>query len=295
MACAVTLLVAGCGANVPAGGTLPTSAPPQWVAAECPEDLPKTPDQQANAEGGGIPSDFRAAYVLRCTNDTVRELRGQGLWRWRVVERAEGPAQELVDQLRRPSDEPTAAACTLEMVVPPHIVLVDAEGKALRPAFPTDVCRKPRIEARQAVERLSFTVVEETQVEQLQSQQSIDVGCDGTAKDVIALTGNDVKPGPATPSWQAPFSAIGICVYDSAGKFVKGDTVRDEAAKALGAMLDAVGPAAECTTQHTMFAVLTVPSAASVHLELDGCRRLLRANNTFGQLDETTLHLVRTK
>jgi hypothetical protein len=287
------MLLAGCGANAPSG-TLPTSAPPQWVAAECPKDPPKPPDQQEKVEGGGVPSDFQAAYVLRCA-DSVHELLGQGVWRHRVVERADGPAQELVDQLRRPSDAPTAEACTADMVIPPHLVLVNAEGKAIRPAFPQDSCGKPRLEARQAVERMSFRVVEETPVEQVQSQQSIDVGCDETYKDVIALTGADVKSAPASPIWQAPFSAIGVCVYDSAGKFVAGHTVRDEAAKALGAMLDAVGPASACSTPHTSFAVLTVPGGASASLELDGCRRLLRTNNTFGQLDEATITVLRTK
>lgn len=48
---------------------------------------------------------------------------------------------------------------------------------------------------------------------------------------------------------------------------------------------------AACTVTHTRFAVLH-SRADSATVELDGCRRLLRPDNTFGQRDESTTALI---
>ncbi|TWP46879.1 hypothetical protein FKR81_34290 [Lentzea tibetensis] len=297
-ACAITVLlvVAGCGGKAPLG-LVQTIAPPVWADPNCP---PPDKDPLPGGEQvtrGSIPDGFATTWVLRCRTE-VREIQGKGEWTIQIAERSDTNAQELVDQLRRPSDGPTASACTMELVVPPYFLLVDAAGRAVLPQVPVDSCGKPRIEARKALEALPFRTIAETPVVQVQSQQSMDAGCSESYKDLIAIEASSAEPGPATPIWRTAVGAIGVCVYETqqeVGKFVAGHTIRDDAAKSLLAALDNAVPAAVCTAQHTKFALLSVPGeATSVVVELDGCRRLLRPDQTVGQLDESVIAMIRT-
>jgi len=284
-------LVAGCGA-APArdagGGSAETPAPPVWVEPRCPDQLPD--GSGASTITGGIPADFVTSWVLRCRTD-IREVPGEGRWLVLVTERADTPAADLLDLLRQPSDPPSGA-CPAMLVVPPYFALVDPAGEALLPTIPTDRCRFPREEARDAVEALPFRVLSEKRVRQLESQGSIDAGCSESWKDELVIEGEHARPGPATPVWPAPSDALRICVYDTGGavepvgRFASGRTITGDAARALAELLDKAGPAATCSAPHTRFAVVSRDGAAQRAVaELDGCRRLLRPDNTLGQLD----------
>ena len=292
------LVAAGCGTATPSaelGGVPPASEAPASFEASCPPETgegPLVPDGAAPT-GEGVPADFVTSWVLRCRTD-ARDLPGQGTWMVRIAERADTSAPELVDQLRRPSEPRSNGACTLELVVPPYFALVDSAGAAIRPAIPTDGCGKPRAEALKALEALPFRTLSETPVTQVRSQQSLDTGCSESWKDMLVIGADSAAPGPARPLWSTPVSAVRVCVYDTSrggepevGQFVSGRTVAGDAAKALLTVLDQAGPATPCTASHTRFAVLTVDGAADwPTVELDGCHRLLRPDNTLGQLDD---------
>ena len=214
-----------------------------------------------------------------------------------VAERADTSASDLVDQLRRPSDSSsTPTPCRAMLVIPPYFALVDPAGKALLPAIPTDECANPREEARTALEALPFRVLSETRVRQLESQQSIDSGCSEFWKDELTIDAGHAKPGPATPLWPTP-AALRVCIYDTSrstedlvGQFASGRTLTGDAAKTLSDALGKAGPATACSTPHARFAVVNLDSTGQRAVAaLDGCRHVLRPNNTIGQLDASAI------
>lgn len=245
-----------------------------------------------------VPDGFATVWVLRC-NTELRDVPGQGKWLVQVAQRADTTATELVAELRKPSDARTAQACTLEMAVPPYFVLVDAAGKAVVPTVPTDPCGKPRRAARTLVEALPFRTLFEKQLNQVQSQESIDSNCPESWKDMITIA-KDARPAPATAIWSDPVTDIKVCVYDriSEGQLPVGQlrsvrAVSGDGVAGLRAALDKAGPAMACSAPHTRFAVLRVDGAAGwAQVELDGCYRVLRTDNTLGQLDAAAVALI---
>ncbi|MET0236170.1 MAG: hypothetical protein ABW224_16110 [Kibdelosporangium sp.] len=207
-----------------------------------------------------------------------------------VTEKADKEFAALVDELRSPSDPRTNGSCTLELIVPPYILLINADGNAVLPQIPTDGCGKPRIEARDALDAMPFKTVSETPVKQVQSQQSVDTGCSDTWKDEIAIEAAGLKPGPAAELWAAPPATVRVCVYDritdQVGTFVAGKKIPGVQLTAL----DTAGPAVPCSAQHTRFATLIDENTqAWAVAELDGCLRLLRPDRSLGQLDRATV------
>jgi hypothetical protein len=155
------------------------------------------------------------------------------------------------------------------------------------PEVPQDPCGQPTIEVRNALDALSYKLVSETPMGQSQSQLSIDTGCSDSWKDLLAIDGISYKPGPAS---KVLSGQVRICVYQSegeAGKLVSGHNVP---AGQL-ASLDSAGPAAPCQVKHTRFATLTGDSGEAM-AELDGCHRLIRPNQTLGQLDAATVAVL---
>ena len=77
-----------------------------------------------------------------------------------------------------------------------------------------------------------------------------------------------------------------VCVYDAdpgadpVGQFTSGRTLTGDAATALSDALHRAGPAIDCSTPHSRFAVVTLERADQWAVAaLDGCRRLLRPDN----------------
>ncbi|WP_203754815.1 hypothetical protein [Actinoplanes cyaneus] len=60
----------------------------------------------------------------------------------------------LVAALRLPDEEPTDGPCTLIMITPPWIALIDAQGRWIHPGVPVDACGKPRAEVMDAAAKL---------------------------------------------------------------------------------------------------------------------------------------------
>jgi hypothetical protein len=291
----LAVVAAGCGTAAPPGGP----GEPVWVEPACPR--PTGPGSQLPGAGEGqrspIPDGFVTSWVLRCRSET-RDVPGRGQVSYRITERADTDAAALVEQLRRPSDPRSNGACPLVLVLPPYFLLVDASGRALLPAVPTDGCNRPRDEALKPLETLPFRAISETEVGTVQSQKSTDSGCSDSFKDLVALERDRARPAPAHHLWTYPVNSVRVCGYDRisggelpVGQLATGRTLTPEAAKPLLDALDRVGPATDCTAGHTRIAVVHSQSESAV-AELDGCRRLLRPDHTLGQLDDPTLALL---
>lgn len=272
----------------PADGPEPRSAdtgePTVWVTAVCPAQT-INPVFDASEELGGIPADFVATAVVRCRNE-FREVPGEGTWVVQITERADTPVSQLVTLLRRPS-EPTSPGATCPDIAysVPYFALVDAEGRALLPDVPTEVCGKPREEVTNLLGTLPYQTVTETRIALGQSVSPND-GCHDLRKDTIAVA--SPMPAPAAPMWSSG-PEIHVCVYTKTGEYGQLETgylLTGQESAALKAMLGAAGPAAPCDKPNTRFAVLTAWNGSSATVELDGCFRVHRPNNTLGQLDE---------
>jgi hypothetical protein len=138
------LVLAGCGmSDQPGSRPPPSMAEPRFVEPVCPASA--MPGLDEHATGTAIPEDFEVAWVLRC-----------GPAESAVTERADTTAAELLVELRRPSDPLTNGVCPTILITPPYLFLVDATGRAVHPAFPTDACGQPRESAREAVAALDF-------------------------------------------------------------------------------------------------------------------------------------------
>lgn len=291
------LSAAGCGKATQPPGSGPDSPDASaFVDLDCPkEHTPGLDPGGVPVARSELPADFVTAWVHRCRAESRAKPR-EGTVIMQIVERADAPATELIEQLRRPSDPRTNQPCTLEMVAPPYFLLVDATGRAILPAIPTDPCGKPRPEATRALDAMTFHIVSETQIGQAQSQLSIDTGCSDSWKDMVTIEADRAQPAPATPLWSTPDDTLRVCLYDltgtqtsPAGTLRAGRVVDGTVAAALVAALDRTGAATACSAPHTRFAVVSGPSGAEAVAELDGCRRLLRPDTTLGQLDEATV------
>jgi hypothetical protein len=300
-AIALVLLVAtaACGRAPEAGrGGAGANQPPAWVEPACTASA-SSPLETTAAPRGGIPDDFVPSGVLRCRTE-AREMVGQGTFSMLITERADTGTAELLAELRRPSDPLSNGVCDASYVAPPYFILVDAEGKALLPAVPTDGCGKPRLEVRNLVEALPYRTVSEVRQGQLESPLADKTGCSDSWKDTIAIDAGHARPAPAHPLWPEQTSEFKVCVYDRisddnipVGQLSAGYPIAGEAATTLRANLDSAGPAANCSAEHTRFAVLRVAGQGNwATVELDGCLRVQRPDNSLGQLDQAVLSLI---
>jgi hypothetical protein len=231
---------------------------------------------------GAVPADLVTVAVMRCRTG-FSKIEGRGEWTTVITEKADTSADDLVAQVRKPSEPHTDKPCTADYIAPPYFLLINAEGKAVLPQVPQDECGKPKIEVRDALNALPYKTISETPMAQGQSQLAIDTGCSGSWKDLLAIDGISYKPGPATKVLRGP-GQVRVCVYQSdgeVGELVAGHTVPAEQLTTL----DSAGPAAPCETKHTRFATLTGDSGGDAMVELDGCHRLIRPDQTLGQLD----------
>ncbi len=306
---ALVFVLAGCGnpADVSAGS--PQDQPSLEASAEVKQGLPARPvpsdsvgvamscpgplPDGMNVQQAPLPDGFVTTWVFRCRQE-VRPKPGEGEWNYQILERADTDAKALVEQLRRPSDPMSNQPCTLEMRMPPYFALVDATGKAVMPPVPTDGCGKPRIEVFKLLEALQFRVLSETPTSQVVTQKSADSGCPDAYKDLTTFDNVVSHDAPVGPVWADPVSALRVCIYASpgnepgrAGKLMTTRVVDGDAAKTLVAQFNEAPPAVTCDLPHTSFATVSpMRTPNAVQIELDGCLRMVRPDNTLVQLNE---------
>lgn len=106
-------------------------------------------------DAGRVPDGFVAVAVLACEVDgTLRD--GDGVWSAVTATRLEGDLDRLLTALDVPSATP-AGTCTGTPGEPAVLWLVDAMGRAVRPAWPTDRCGAPQPGVTEALADLEET------------------------------------------------------------------------------------------------------------------------------------------
>ncbi|MBN6055607.1 hypothetical protein JYK22_26990, partial [Nonomuraea sp. RK-328] len=275
-----------------------TPRPDHVVTASCPKmsapDLTRMPRQR-------LPFDFVAAQVIRCRWEP-RYLPGKGVWEVVIQEHADGAVDELMTELRRPSEESLfPPMCTFEAILVDYFVLVDASGRAVLPRPPTGVCGKPFPSALEALHRLPYRVDGQVPIRRIESEKSYRAGCGDEHPDVLRRV---VQGASVRRPWNPPPEGLRVCVFRTSGKTAHRPgpfdlpTGRLESSRILTggglrtvlAALDAAPPS-DCRGRHTRFAVMAVgPSAA--YAELDGCHNVLRPDGALGRLSPEVVKVL---
>ncbi|WP_433075204.1 hypothetical protein ACQP1P_28780 [Dactylosporangium sp. CA-052675] len=282
------LVLAACARPAAAPALPPSPSPPvthpAWVA--CP---PGDDDPTAPLGLPPLPAGFVPAGVVICA-DGLRTRADGGEDRVRRERRGSDVAA-LVAALRLPSEPRTAEACDLSLVGVVWFAVLDAAGRWLRPGVAADACGKPRIEVRDALDRLTLTTVRTTVLGETKSAAAAASGCEQRWGEMIgAVTaGSAGSAGSAAPAGgaDAPKGPVRLCVYTvpaseqgsgkPAGDFARGGLLPADRWTVLRAKLLAAGPPVPCPAHAGRFAVLRAPDGAGgeVYAELDGCHRLL--------------------
>ncbi|GIE86480.1 hypothetical protein [Actinoplanes regularis] len=135
--------------------TAPASAEDQFSGAQDALTLPRLGDG------------FQPVAAVVC-GMSMRERPGGG-WEMVAEEARVDDLTTLLPALRLPDEAATAAACTDDLPAVPWLVLLDSDGRWIRPGIPIDACGKPRGEFREAFGKLATTTVRSRVVRRIES------------------------------------------------------------------------------------------------------------------------------
>lgn len=267
------------------------------VTASCPRmsgpDLLSMPRQ-------ALPDSFVPVQVIRCRWDS-RYLPGKGLWEIVIEEHADGPADELMTELRRPSERSIFGQNCLQVgILVDYFVVVDSSGRAVLPELPTTVCGGPFRSALDAIRRLPYRVDKQIPIRRVESEKAFRAGCGDKYTDVI-LTISRMRAWPpqqARQMWNPAPKGLRVCVYRTVdktrgtveGRFESTRILKGRSLRTLLTVLDSA-PATNCPSDHTRFAVLNTGSREA-YAELDGCHNLVRPDWTLGRLTPDAVALL---
>ncbi|MBM0277426.1 hypothetical protein [Micromonospora tarensis] len=226
-----------------------------------------------------------------------------------ATERRAQDIAALLAALRLPNQQVEGeVACTLDMVIPPWLALVDDRGRWLRPYLPTDSCGKPRAEVTAALAGPRWTTVDSRTVGRLGSPAAEAAGCAHQWADLVWVETRNGRPAPAGPAGPPAAGPLRLCVYQvptsvqggdkPAGDFVYGGPLPTERQAGVLRALNNRRAVADCATPASRFAVLRPldGDGPDRYVELDGCQRFLVESATggahLGQGDDTLAKLL---
>ncbi|WFE52179.1 hypothetical protein [Micromonospora sp. WMMD1155] len=303
-ALAVALLgvaLAGCVDTTkrPGGGEEPGPAEIVDAWTSCAEAAPRAgevisvPTTQTPAPVGPEPKigridpAFTPVAVVLCGRE-IRPRTNGGQEQTATERRADDIAA-LLAALRLPDQRADGEiACTLDMVIPPWLALVDEQGRWMRPYLPTDSCRKPRAEVSAALAGLQWKTVDTRTVGQVESAAAEAAGCAQRWSDMVWVETRHGRPGPPVPAVPPAAGPLRLCVYQvppsqqggdkPAGDFVYGGPLPAERQAGVLRGLSNRRAVIDCATPASRFAVLRPldgTAGPERYVELDGCLRFL--------------------
>jgi hypothetical protein len=242
------------------------------------------PEPTPLGDGGTVPTGFLPAAAASCSIDSRPQPDGSVALA--LVEQRAGQIDGLVAALAQPSLTGHVQACPAVGWVPPWLVLLDARGRWVRPAIPTDECDQPRQAFDDALRATRFTDRSTIVLRTIQSSTAVEAGCDQQTTDMIGFViAHDEMPGTwQTMAW--PPGGLRVCRYSvPAGEvgsekpradFVSGEILTGGRRDAVLQKLDGSRLGTTCTTSVERFATLstTAQNGAAVYVELTGCLRV---------------------
>ena len=202
------------------------------VQAGVPTQTDLTAEHPAAPEPGRVPADFDPVAAYRCT--FLGSLDdAQGRWSAVQVETLEGDFDALLSALAEPNDQAGFnQVCTLDMELVPELWLENADGDALRAAWPRTACWKTKPATHTALDHLTLTDTTLLPLVLRVTREALDANCamsTGTPEQSLLsgatglqtyLTpgeiGESVQMIPASPA-ETPslvgFDGANVCVY----------------------------------------------------------------------------------
>lgn len=246
----------------------------------------------------GLPAGFTPVAAVVCAR--APQQRAGGGEDLVLLEKRATSVARLTQTLRLDDQPLTSEACTADLVGVVWFAMLDAGGRWVRPGVATDMCGKPRIEVRDALEQLDTTTVATTVLAEIESAEAAKAGCSQGWGEVVGISAAEQREDKG--AFDPPTAGMRLCLYTvpaseqgsvkPAGSFERGGVLTAQVWTDLRRrMLDA-GPIVPCTAHAGRFAVFrpTGGAGGDVHLELDGCRRLMfdgPAGPVFRQADAT--------
>lgn len=280
-------------ATVPAPDAAATATP----AAPLGSGACQTTQPTTDGSGEPLPADFDADILVVCGTE-YRTFPDDGGWEVLVERRSRDAASRAEDLLRQPDPPPAApppapieAICGLALPYFPHIVLIDADGRAVQPRIPRNECGQPD-PALNAIAGpdAPLTEVAVTKLRHQTSQAEVASGCQGYKNMIAVEADQPSKPALAGPIFPARPEQLHVCIYQQ----VPGDPTSSEFSRGrpltpaeTSTLVDQLGDAAagpdRCAEPSLEYAVLS-GHGGWVLIELGGCSRVLRDDYTGGQL-----------
>ncbi|MFI6763592.1 hypothetical protein ACIBF5_31160 [Micromonospora sp. NPDC050417] len=276
-------------------------------------------ETDAPMEIGGPPSDalilprldpgFAATVAVHCQLEPKRRAdHGEDL----VL--TEGRATDLtalLAALRLPDETNIPDACTADMPWVPNLLLLDNDGRWIRPGLPTTGCGKARVEVEEAVRALRLTTVKEKVIRETLSSGAAISGCTQEWKDMVAIETSGPAPRALPGQVSLPFeptSQMRLCVFrvpadrqgtpDVGGTFDYGLLLPEQRREVIVRTVTSMPPAQECSSPADRFAVLRAANntGGEIYVELDHCRRIMTSPMssppTLAQADHTLIELL---
>jgi hypothetical protein len=280
LALLIALASAGC------TGPEPVRALPRWESCgqAYPWSGPHTPAADLGADVlPRLDADFIAVGAAVCGAQTQERSNGS---RYEVAtEKRTAEVADLVAALRLPDIPRRQGLCEQDNPSVPWFVLLDAQGRWVRPGVPQDDCGKHRPEVRTAVDDLTLTRVSSWPIGEVLSAQAAAAGC-------RQGFGNSVQAHARVGGWAKTVrrlvergALLRLCVYrvpagrqratEPSGDFLYGGMLPAGRSAAVDAAVHRAGRGnAACAKPVSRFAVLIAEGEEAVFAELDGCRRV---------------------
>ncbi|OJF12539.1 hypothetical protein [Couchioplanes caeruleus] len=181
-------------------------------------------------------------------------------------------------------DESPVRACTMNLVLPPWLALLDAEGRWVRPGIPLDACGHPRYEVMTAIDKARRTRIATRVLQEIESAEAAATGCSDVWADMVWVTGMDsaTRPAEDLAVLADDGASVHACIYrvpvgeqrseKPRGAVVSRHLLPAGRWAAIKRQVEAAGPVQACSTPASRFALL-MPT--DIYVELDGCQRIL--------------------
>jgi hypothetical protein len=285
--------VAGCAGPAAPGPGLDRPAAGPDVGASWTSCAKEAPDPLSTSSDGNdaralprLDDGFVPVAAVICGRTFARRPDG-GEDMVAIESRADDVAA-LVDALRLPDQPPTDGPCRADLVIPPWLVLLDAQGHWVRPGVPYDACGKPRIEFRNAVDALALKRIASRPIKEVESAAAAKAGCSQDWADMVWVetTIGSADPAARLDSLPAGSAQVRLCGYrvpageqrsgKPRGDFAYGGPLSAGRWAAAERAIRAARPAKPCTTPASRFALLRpVAGGPETYVELTGCRRIM--------------------
>jgi hypothetical protein len=302
----VALVVAGCAGQADSTAQpLAPAAPGQGLRSPGIPDINprwRSCANEPSAQRGAADSDafvlprlsdtFRPVAAIICAETTQRRPDG-GTDAVAIEDRVDDLTMLLLalglpdePPLSEPAadDESPVTGCNLIGYIAPSLVLLDAQGRWVRPGIPTATCGGPRGEVTKAMDTMRRTRIATRVLHEAESAEAAAAGCGDTWADMVWVTGTDSTTKSAELAELADDGEpVRMCLYrvtaaeqrtdKPRGDFISGGLLPADRWAVIKRQVRAAGPAKPCSTPASRFVLLRTP--ADVYVELDGCLRIL--------------------